>query len=285
MVRNSIRVRFDITKPLKRFVRVGVDTDEEEVIILLTYEKLPDFCYRCGIIGHALRDCEDEKVVASNLEYGNWLRASYHLNSGKSKTLPTRNSNIRPDKLTPIQCNNIHGEENMPKATLEAQRRKLTIGDDVVETTKSKVVGGLESSLNGFVMELEKCEGAEDITHHTVVDRSPCPVISINDACKSSSNCTSKDGIDKMTGEDVDLLILRRTSNWKRRAREKSSMTMIDTPEKLPSIGQKREATEGGEDIFKDIGKTVKRQAIDGSIALSRLVNSAVVAVQPRQQL
>jgi hypothetical protein len=46
----------------------------------LKYEKLPDFCYKCGIIGHLERDCCSEKTLLSNQylvrfpEYGIWTK-------------------------------------------------------------------------------------------------------------------------------------------------------------------------------------------------------------------
>lgn len=47
-----VRVITDIKKPLRRGTNVKVDSMGEEIWSPITYEKLPDFCYQCGLIGH-----------------------------------------------------------------------------------------------------------------------------------------------------------------------------------------------------------------------------------------
>ncbi|PPS01653.1 hypothetical protein GOBAR_AA19008 [Gossypium barbadense] len=73
-----IKVRIDILKPLRRVVRI-VDKDGGERIGVIKYERLPDFCYFCWLIGHILKRCNNNKggmeLIESNLQYGNWMRA------------------------------------------------------------------------------------------------------------------------------------------------------------------------------------------------------------------
>ena len=43
------------------------------------YERLPNFCYRCGLLSHALKDCQESRGNNSvgekeELQYGAWLR-------------------------------------------------------------------------------------------------------------------------------------------------------------------------------------------------------------------
>lgn len=105
-----IRVRLDIKQPLKKHIRVHVNQEEEEVIILLSCERLPDFCYSCGRIGHSFRDCETSSVEKGNLNYGSWLKApnrgggvkphtsSPKKSSGKSESTPTSSSSREADE-------------------------------------------------------------------------------------------------------------------------------------------------------------------------------------------
>ncbi|KAK1551147.1 hypothetical protein Q3G72_031062 [Acer saccharum] len=52
-----IRVLIDITNPLKRGLRVALGDDEKVNEVMIYYERLPNFCYYCGKIGHLVRDC------------------------------------------------------------------------------------------------------------------------------------------------------------------------------------------------------------------------------------
>lgn len=77
-----IRVTLNITKPLLRVL--NIEGPNDRVFQLhLTYEKLPNFCYFCGKIGHLVEDCsqcfdivgENDRIDDSKLAYGDWLRA------------------------------------------------------------------------------------------------------------------------------------------------------------------------------------------------------------------
>ncbi|KAL5553050.1 hypothetical protein UlMin_040451 [Ulmus minor] len=52
-----IRAIIDISKPLKRILKVRLGTDKELVTILLRYEHLPELCFHCSIIGHPIKEC------------------------------------------------------------------------------------------------------------------------------------------------------------------------------------------------------------------------------------
>ncbi|KAL5781656.1 hypothetical protein ACOSP7_006685 [Xanthoceras sorbifolium] len=51
------------------------------ITALIKYERLPDFCYGCGFIGHSFRECYNSEVRKNIMEgvepkFGGWLRAS-----------------------------------------------------------------------------------------------------------------------------------------------------------------------------------------------------------------
>ncbi|XP_074337384.1 uncharacterized protein LOC141674572 [Apium graveolens] len=72
-----IRVRVDVSKPLKRRMKIKREGGEWSWVNF-KYERLSTFCFVCGKLGHSERDCN---VVYANagkeLEraYGTWLRA------------------------------------------------------------------------------------------------------------------------------------------------------------------------------------------------------------------
>ncbi|KAL0454591.1 UNVERIFIED_CONTAM: hypothetical protein Slati_0798300 [Sesamum latifolium] len=51
-----VRVSVDVTKPLKRALKVRTVLGDEQ-LITFTYERLPNFCYLCGCLGHLSRQC------------------------------------------------------------------------------------------------------------------------------------------------------------------------------------------------------------------------------------
>ena len=73
-------MNIDITKPLRRFITVTGGGEKCEIWGRIRYERLPTFCYECGIIGHSKTECgkisADENSDISIKQYGDWLRVS-----------------------------------------------------------------------------------------------------------------------------------------------------------------------------------------------------------------
>lgn len=55
-----VRISIDITKPLQKMVFLELEEDNEVELPVL-YERLPDFCFCCGLIGHQFKECEAYK--------------------------------------------------------------------------------------------------------------------------------------------------------------------------------------------------------------------------------
>ncbi|KAF7151487.1 hypothetical protein RHSIM_Rhsim02G0110700 [Rhododendron simsii] len=69
-----VRVWVDITKPLKRgfFLR---RPGEEDLWVKFRYERLSDFCYSCGRVGHNFNECKNKDESKENPVYDGNLRA------------------------------------------------------------------------------------------------------------------------------------------------------------------------------------------------------------------
>ncbi|KAL0327087.1 UNVERIFIED_CONTAM: hypothetical protein Sangu_1786700 [Sesamum angustifolium] len=52
-----IRVAIDVNKPLTRALKIRTILGDEQ-LVTFTYERLPNFCYYCGCLGHLSRQCE-----------------------------------------------------------------------------------------------------------------------------------------------------------------------------------------------------------------------------------
>ncbi|KAL2902576.1 hypothetical protein RDABS01_027658 [Bienertia sinuspersici] len=72
-----IRILLDVRKPLRRSQRIK-NKDGSVVTIDFKYERLPFFCFACGVMGHSEKECskEEEDGKEKNLEWGLWLKAS-----------------------------------------------------------------------------------------------------------------------------------------------------------------------------------------------------------------
>ncbi|TXG51384.1 hypothetical protein EZV62_023908 [Acer yangbiense] len=86
-----VKVRIDISKPLKRCLRLKLGNNEEITMVSLKYERLLEFCYACGRISHGIMECQDVEARKLALEgtptkYGVWLKAS------KAEKLYSRNN-------------------------------------------------------------------------------------------------------------------------------------------------------------------------------------------------
>ncbi|KAK2651755.1 hypothetical protein Ddye_011611 [Dipteronia dyeriana] len=65
-----VKVQIEIDKPLKRFIKPGVDESERIVVLPLIYELLPNFCYAYGRINHVLRECPNGEARIDAFEGG-----------------------------------------------------------------------------------------------------------------------------------------------------------------------------------------------------------------------
>ena len=74
-----VRVGVNVSQPLNRGRKVLLGTDEE-VWVSFKYEKMPNFCYWCGMVSHDAKECSIWLASKASLpldqqEYGSWLRA------------------------------------------------------------------------------------------------------------------------------------------------------------------------------------------------------------------
>ncbi|TXG49045.1 hypothetical protein EZV62_024920 [Acer yangbiense] len=76
-----VKVRLDISKSLKRWLRLKLGKSDEVTKVNLKYERLPEFCFASGKVGHGIKECLDEEARKTGFDgfpnkFGSWLNAS-----------------------------------------------------------------------------------------------------------------------------------------------------------------------------------------------------------------
>nr|XP_027126119.1 uncharacterized protein LOC113742485 [Coffea arabica] len=125
----KILAEMDIAKPLARGTRVKLNGVQQWVEF--KYEKCPDFCYRCGIIGHGDKKCNNEGLNQYNLredQFGAWMKAGNIMASPlRTRAMETREEiqgsgtqRFRGNKETRGKERNNDFEENCKDGNLVA---------------------------------------------------------------------------------------------------------------------------------------------------------------------
>lgn len=76
-----IKVVIDIRKPLRRGVKIAVG-DNKTKWIVMQYERMPNFCFLCGIIGHLYEECDkfdqnSKQLAEGRVRFSGWVSTSY----------------------------------------------------------------------------------------------------------------------------------------------------------------------------------------------------------------
>lgn len=70
-----VRIKININDPIKRGTNVQIGSSDKLKWIPITYEKLLDFCYHCGRIGHVIEACDEVNEEGNMVKnYGVELR-------------------------------------------------------------------------------------------------------------------------------------------------------------------------------------------------------------------
>ncbi|PWA64139.1 hypothetical protein CTI12_AA345860 [Artemisia annua] len=82
------KVMINILSPLCRFVNV-MNLQNEKVRVYIQYEKLPNYCYWCGLLGHIEKECLTKPLEIDGKTFKDWpfnehLRASNAWEDGQS---------------------------------------------------------------------------------------------------------------------------------------------------------------------------------------------------------
>ncbi|XP_057444656.1 uncharacterized protein LOC130736902 [Lotus japonicus] len=94
-----MRVWVNVTIPLRRGQELATE-GSQPFQVQFKYEKLRNYCYRCGLLDHVTRECELpplEDETEANLPYGPWLRA-WDGNYEERRVRPAEDRHERDDR-------------------------------------------------------------------------------------------------------------------------------------------------------------------------------------------
>ncbi|KAL4335056.1 hypothetical protein GQ457_07G000060 [Hibiscus cannabinus] len=117
-----VRVEIDSSRPLKRCTVLGKNAKTGQPrVCMVKYERLPRFCFYCGIIGHEFQLCPDlPKGDTPTFQFGDWLRVE----PLKSNDLAKRK--VRPGIVYAPKLEESGSKQNQKGTTLEAKGESET---------------------------------------------------------------------------------------------------------------------------------------------------------------
>ena len=116
----KVLVMADLSKPLLRGTVVRIAGTGKW--IAFKYERCPDFCYNCGIVGHSERSCKERRLLGGSTDenqYGPWMRAGNIRVSPQNKNVRVsehsdrRYWSFRNGELIEQEKNKMHGSQSL----------------------------------------------------------------------------------------------------------------------------------------------------------------------------
>ena len=149
-----VRVHIDVTKRLVRGKKITIEGGEGRWV-QLKYERLPNFCYRCGFLNHTLKDCSEPSEQTAvggdeELQYRAWLRGEFVRRSNNDPSFygPTKGGGTRrweasteaekgPELLQARGNSKKDGKEHVPNL-MTLEKNSLTWREMSAEVLKQQ---------------------------------------------------------------------------------------------------------------------------------------------------
>ncbi|TXG72139.1 hypothetical protein EZV62_000718 [Acer yangbiense] len=118
---------------------------EDIVVVGLKYERLPDFCFVCGRIGHVVNECTDElarlgALDGSTTRFGQWLKAPVPDKFQSKFSGQASGSSSERDRVKDKEPNSSEGGSlNLQSRSLASQNRESTNAALIVREVTAEV--------------------------------------------------------------------------------------------------------------------------------------------------
>lgn len=116
-----IRISLDISVPLEKEIYFVRKRGEEPILLGIAYERMPEYCYYCGCIGHSNLCCVEKKTQPESVDdlvpnFGPELRA---LSPNRSRN--STNSNPRPPPSSSSRDTTFSGFSQQPQPQVKTR--------------------------------------------------------------------------------------------------------------------------------------------------------------------
>ena len=135
-----VRVKIDVSCKLIRGKKINIDEGVARWV-LFKYECLPNFCYRCGLLEHDLKDCTQKKETdktseMGELQCGAWMRGEPVRKSGWDPYYVKKNGGVGVRGRIPEDDYRSSKAQTPRYETVGTDKRKTvvqTLGDETLE--------------------------------------------------------------------------------------------------------------------------------------------------------
>ncbi|KAH9650355.1 CCHC-type domain-containing protein [Citrus sinensis] len=145
-----LRISIDITKPLIKVLHLrhededtmdreeqeeGEDSvnSEKEIPMPVRYERLPDFCYVCGHVGHQYRECANYKnQLREEMAFGPWMKAPLMIEQLKQNRGKEKGKTESEKKSQNYQTTVVQDKQGNPEPQMGQTKNleKMGLGQD-----------------------------------------------------------------------------------------------------------------------------------------------------------
>ncbi|KAL9679901.1 hypothetical protein QQ045_017772 [Rhodiola kirilowii] len=165
---DRFRIEIDVNIPIRHGVYM-LDEEEDPLWIEFKYERLPNFCYRCGRLSHELEQCTYEVEDPSNRrKFGPQLRAEHKQCSGTNQEVLRKRGiiNVEVHDDLPAASNGDEMEwnptvpESGTRCLTKNQMSAKSLDKSVEQCVKHRPMQTLE--IGNMVTDAEEREDGED---------------------------------------------------------------------------------------------------------------------------
>lgn len=279
-----VRVMMDVTKPLRRYRKLK-DKRGRELHVDFAYERLPFFCFACGIMGHSERYCHvvPEEEKQEKLGWSAELKATPRKGRLKEIEEDEKYRASRKILFTNVPRTEVSAQGDLVMNPLVGTHT-TQFNKEVVESFNVEVAHKDHSA--GVVIHVSGIEGTSnyDVVPH--VDNGVHNLAPVSEEIQQPQLCNVPFVFSSRKKGHVKSV--PKTKAWKRLARgsmeEKGGVLLMDT-DLVDEAHQKRalEFTDGME--VSEEGGVMKRMKQSSPIQIDSMILAEVGTDQPRLAL